>query len=128
MGTPFKWVKQVPSHFGGTTQGVAMSWPGHITDVGGIRPQFHHVIDIVPTILEATGIPQPDTINGIAQRPIDGVSMAYTWDKASAGALSTRTTRTSRCSATAPSITKDGWPGRLRRHSRGNLAARRCRT
>ena len=57
MDTPFKWVKQVPSHFGGTAQGVAMSWPGHINDVGGIRRQFHHVIDIVPTILEATGIP-----------------------------------------------------------------------
>ncbi|BCP51734.1 arylsulfatase [Kaistia sp. 32K] len=84
MDTPFQWVKQVPSHFGGTAQGVAMSWPGHITDAGGIRNQFHHVIDIVPTILEATGIPAPDTINGIAQRPIEGVSMMYTWDKAHA--------------------------------------------
>jgi len=86
MDTPFKWVKQVPSHFGGTAQGVAMSWPGHITDAGGIRRQFHHVIDIVPTILEATGIPAPDTINGIKQRPIEGVSMAYTWDKSNVGA------------------------------------------
>ena len=60
MDTPFKWVKQVPSHFGGTAQGAVISWPGHINDVGGIRRQFHHVIDIVPTILEATGIPQPD--------------------------------------------------------------------
>ena len=84
MSTPFKWVKQVPSHFGGTAQGVAMSWPGHIKDVGGIRRQFHHVIDIVPTILEATGIPAPDTINGIKQLPIEGVSMVYTWDKANA--------------------------------------------
>ena len=57
LDTPFKWVKQVASHFGGTAQGMAMSWPGHINDVGGIRRQFHHVIDIVPTILEATGIP-----------------------------------------------------------------------
>jgi arylsulfatase len=86
MSTPFKWVKQVASHFGGTAQGVAMSWPGHINDVGGIRRQFHHVIDIVPTILEVTGIPAPDTINGIKQRPIEGVSMVYTWDKASANA------------------------------------------
>jgi arylsulfatase len=86
MDTPFKWVKQVPSHFGGTAQGVAMSWPGHINDVGGIRRQFHHVIDIVPTILDATGIPAPDTINGIQQRPIEGMSMAYTWDKSNANA------------------------------------------
>ena len=93
MSTPFKWVKQVPSHFGGTAQGMAMSWPGHIKDVGGIRRQFHHVIDIVPTILEATGIPAPDTINGIKQRPIEGVSMVYTWDKANANAPTRHTTQ-----------------------------------
>ena len=93
MDTPFKWMKQVASHFGGTAQGVAMSWPGHITDAGGIRRQFHHLIDIAPTILEATGIPAPDTINGIKQRPMDGVSMAYTWDKANASAPSRRTTQ-----------------------------------
>ena len=58
--TPFKWTKQVASHFGGTRQGLAISWPGHIKDVGGIRTQFHHVIDIVPTILEAAGIQAPD--------------------------------------------------------------------
>lgn len=84
MDTPFKWVKQVPSHFGGTSQGVVMSWPGHITDAGGVRRQFHHVIDIVPTILEAAGISAPDMINGIPQSPIEGVSMVYTWDKANA--------------------------------------------
>ena len=93
MDTPFKWVKQVPSHFGGTAQGAVMSWPGHINDVGGIRRQFHHVIDIVPTILEATGIPQPDTINGIKQKPIEGVSMMYTWDKANADAPTRHTTQ-----------------------------------
>ncbi|EJJ28415.1 arylsulfatase [Rhizobium sp. CF142] len=93
MDTPFKWVKQVPSHFGGTSQGVAMSWPGHITDVGGIRRQFSHVIDIVPTILEATGIPAPETINGIAQKPVEGVSMAYTWDKANADVPTRHTTQ-----------------------------------
>ena len=80
MSTPFKWVKQVASHFGGTAQGVVMSWPGHINDVGGIRTQFHHVIDTAPTILEAAGIPQPDTINGVAQRHMDGVNMAYSWN------------------------------------------------
>src|SRR5262249_6363537 len=91
--TPFKWMKQVASHYGGTAQGVAMSWPGHINDQGGIRRQFHHVIDIVPTILEAAGISQPETINGIKQNPMDGVSMAYTWDKANANAASHRTTQ-----------------------------------
>jgi hypothetical protein len=93
MDTPFKWVKQVASHFGGTAQGAAMSWPGHINDAGGIRRQFHHVIDIVPTILEATGIPAPDTINGIKQHPIEGVSMVYTWDKANANAPTRHTTQ-----------------------------------
>jgi arylsulfatase len=93
MDTPFKWVKQVPSHFGGTAQGVVMSWPGHITDTGGIRRQFHHVIDIVPTVLEAAGIPQPDTVNGIKQIPIEGVSMTYTWDRANANAPTHHTTQ-----------------------------------
>jgi arylsulfatase len=93
MDTPFKWTKQVASHFGGTSQGVAMSWPGHINDTGGIRNQFHHIIDIVPTILEATGISVPNTLNGIEQRPMDGVSMAYTWDKKNTNAASQRTTQ-----------------------------------
>jgi arylsulfatase A-like enzyme len=93
MDTPFKWTKQVASHYGGTAQGMAMSWPGHVNDPGGIRRQFHHLIDIVPTILEATTIPAPDMINGVKQRAMDGVSMAYTWDKASANAASRRTTQ-----------------------------------
>jgi arylsulfatase A-like enzyme len=93
MSTPFQWVKQVASHYGGTAQGLAMSWPGHITDVGGIRDQFHHMIDITPTILEAVGLPQPETINGVAQRPMDGVSMAYTWDKPGAERPSERKTQ-----------------------------------
>ena len=93
MSTPFKWVKQVASHFGGTAQGMAISWPGHIGDPGGIRRQFHHFIDVVPTILEATGIPAPETLNGIKQRPMDGVSLAYTWDKANADAPTKHTTQ-----------------------------------
>ena len=91
--TPFKWTKQVASHFGGTRQGMAISWPGHITDVGGIRSQFHHVIDIVPTILEATGIKAPDVVDGIKQKPIEGVSMVYTFDKANANAPSKHVTQ-----------------------------------
>lgn len=82
--TPFKWTKQVASFFGGTRQGMAISWPKRIKDVGGIRTQFHHVIDIVPTLLEVTGIPAPVMVNGIAQKPIEGVSMAYTFDPAHA--------------------------------------------
>ncbi|MCP8937934.1 arylsulfatase [Alsobacter sp. SYSU M60028] len=91
--TPFKWTKQVPSFFGGTRQGMAISWPRKIADKGGVRHQFHHVIDIVPTLLEATGIPAPVTVDGIAQKPIEGVSMAYTWDKANAAAPSTHHTQ-----------------------------------
>jgi arylsulfatase len=93
FNTPFKWTKQVASHFGGTRQGLAISWPGHIKDVGAIRSQFHHVIDVVPTILEATGIKAPETVNGITQRPIEGVSMAYTFDQANVKAPSTRATQ-----------------------------------
>ena len=91
--TPFKWTKQVASHFGGTRQGMAISWPARIKDAGGIRSQFHHVIDIVPTILEVTGIKAPETFDGVGQKPIEGVSMAYTFDKANAAAPSTRTTQ-----------------------------------
>jgi arylsulfatase len=86
--TPFKWTKQIPSFFGGTRNGMAISWPGHIADKGGIRNQFSHVIDVVPTLLEATGIPAPVMVDGIAQKPIEGVSLAYTFDKANADAPS----------------------------------------
>ncbi len=91
--TPFKWTKQVASHFGGTRNGLVISWPGHINDAGGIRTQFHHVIDIAPTILEVTGVQAPETVDGIAQKPIEGVSMAYTFDKANANAPSRRDTQ-----------------------------------
>jgi arylsulfatase A-like enzyme len=86
--TPYKWTKQIPSFFGGTRNGMAISWPARITDKGGIRNQFHHVTDIVPTILEATGIPAPVMVDGIDQKPIEGVSMVYTFDKANADAPS----------------------------------------
>ena len=82
--TPYQWTKEVASHFGGTRNGMAMAWPARIKDAGGIRTQFHHVIDILPTILEAAGLPQPVMVNGIAQRPIEGTSMVYTWDDAKA--------------------------------------------
>ena len=106
--TPFKWTKQVASHFGGTRQGMAIAWPNRIKDAGGIRTQFHHMIDIVPTILEATGIPAPVMVNGIAQKPIEGVSMAYTFDKTNANATSARKTQYFEMFANR-AIYHDGW-------------------
>ena len=91
--TPFSWTKQIASHFGGIKQGMAISWPKVITDKGGIRNQFHHVIDIVPTVLEATRIKAPKVVDGIRQSPIEGVSMLYTFDKKNADAPSTHKTQ-----------------------------------
>jgi arylsulfatase len=84
MDTPFQWTKQIASHFGGTRNGMAISWPARIKEKGGIRYQFSHVIDIMPTILEAIGIPAPVELNGLAQKPIEGESLVYTFDAADA--------------------------------------------
>jgi arylsulfatase len=84
MSAPFQWTKQVASHFGGTRNPLIVHWPNGIKARGEIRTQFHHVIDIVPTILEAARIPAPKTVNGIAQKPIEGVSIRYSFDSASA--------------------------------------------
>ena len=84
MNTPFQWGKQVASHFGGTRNPLVVSWPARIKDRGGVRTQFHHCIDIVPTILDAAGVPEPVEVNGVAQKPIEGISMLYTFDDASA--------------------------------------------
>jgi arylsulfatase A-like enzyme len=84
MCTPFQWTKQVASHFGGTRNGMVISWPKRIKDKGGLRSQFHHVIDIAPTLLEAAGIGAPSSVNGAEQKPIEGVSMVYTFDDAAA--------------------------------------------
>jgi len=91
--TPFSWTKMVASHFGGTKQGMAISWPKVIRDKGGIRHQFHHVIDIVPTILEAAELKQPEVVDGIPQKQIEGVSMLYTFDEKNADAASTHKTQ-----------------------------------
>jgi len=80
LDAPFQWTKQVASHFGGTRNAMAVSWPARIRDVGAMRPQFHHVIDVAPTILEAAGIPQPTSVNGVAQEPIEGTSMLYSFE------------------------------------------------
>ncbi|UJR83851.1 arylsulfatase [Sandaracinus amylolyticus] len=77
--TPFQWTKQIASHFGGTRNGMIVSWPARIAEQGVIRSQFHHVIDVVPTLLEVIGIAEPQEVNGYAQRPIEGTSFAYTF-------------------------------------------------
>jgi arylsulfatase A-like enzyme len=84
MDTPFQWTKQIASHFGGTRNGMIISWPARIKDKGSIRTQFHHVIDIYPTILEAVGLQSPSVLNGVPQKPVEGVSMVYSFDNAKA--------------------------------------------
>jgi arylsulfatase len=84
MNTPFQWTKQIASHLGGVRNPLAVSWPARIKDRGGVRHQFHHVIDIAPTVYEAVGIDFPDILNGVAQKPIEGVSMVYSFDSSDA--------------------------------------------
>ncbi|MBX3464748.1 MAG: arylsulfatase [Planctomycetes bacterium] len=78
--TPFQWTKQVASHFGGTRNGLVVHWPRGIRAKGEIRSQFHHVIDVAPTVLDVAKLPEPKIVNGVVQRPMDGVSMAYTFE------------------------------------------------
>jgi len=108
LNTPFQWGKLVASHYGGTSNPVVMSWPKRITDAGGKRSQFHHVTDIAPTIYEATGIKFPKYVNGIKQQPLDGVSMAYTWDKNNTNAKTRHTTQYFEV-YTNRGIYQDGW-------------------
>ncbi len=84
MNTPYQWTKQVASHWGGTRNGTIVHWPKGITGKGEGRSQFHHVIDIAPTILELAGLPHPLSVNGVQQHPIEGVSMAYSFNEAGA--------------------------------------------
>jgi arylsulfatase len=84
MDTPYQWTKQVASHFGGTRNGLIVHWPRGIKGKGEIRSQFHHVIDIAPTVLEVAGLPEPLMVHGVAQKPIEGVSMAYSFNDAKA--------------------------------------------
>ena len=80
LDAPFQWTKQVASHWGGTRNGMVISWPARIKDEGQIRSQFSHVIDIAPTLYEAIGVPQPTEVNGVPQKPIEGTSMVYSFD------------------------------------------------
>jgi arylsulfatase len=84
MDTPYQWTKQVASHWGGTRNGTIVHWPNGIRAKGEIRSQFHHVIDIAPTVLDAAGLPEPTSVHGVAQRPMEGVSMRYAFDDAGA--------------------------------------------
>ena len=79
--TPFQWVKQIASHFGATRNAMILSWPDYVADAGSTRFQFHHVIDVAPTILDVIGITEPAIVDGVSQKPIEGVSMAYTFDQ-----------------------------------------------
>jgi arylsulfatase A-like enzyme len=106
MNAPFQWTKQIASHFGGTRNPLVVHWPKGIKSKGEIRDQFHHVIDIVPTILEATGVPEPKEVNGIPQKPIEGVSMLYSFDQPQAP--DRRTTQYFEL-ATNRAIYHDGW-------------------
>ncbi len=106
--TPFQWMKQVASHFGGTRNGMIVTWPAWIADVGAKRFQFHHVIDILPTILDVLHIPEPTMIDGVAQKPIEGVSMAYTFDREHADAPSTHLTQYFEMLGNR-AIYRDGW-------------------
>jgi len=106
MDAPMQWTKQVASHFGGTRNGLVISWPAHIKDKGGLRSQFAHVIDIVPTIYEAAGITPPKILDGTEQKPLDGTSLVYTFDDAKAA---TRHTTQYFELVGNRGIYKDGW-------------------
>jgi arylsulfatase A-like enzyme len=85
MDTPYQWTKQVASHWGGTRNGTIVHWPAGIRSKGEVRHQFHHVIDVAPTVLEAAGLPEPTQVHGVVQHPMEGVSMRYAFDDAGAG-------------------------------------------
>jgi arylsulfatase A-like enzyme len=80
MDTPYQWTKQVASHWGGTRNGTVVHWPSGFDARGEIRSQFHHVIDVAPTVLEVAGLPEPSVVDGVEQQPIEGVSMSYSFD------------------------------------------------
>ena len=105
MDTPYQWTSRSLS-LGGTRNGTIVHWPKWIQAKGEIRWQFHHVIDVAPTILEAAGLPEPVSVNGVPQKPIEGVSMLYSFNDAKR--RNAMRPSTSRCSAIAASTTRAG--------------------
>jgi arylsulfatase A-like enzyme len=108
MNSPLKFAKRQASHFGGTRNGLVISWPKRIKDGGALRTQFSDVSDIVPTILEAAGIPQPKAVNGVQQKPMSGISMLYTLDAANKNSPSKRTSQYFEMGGNR-AIYSDGW-------------------
>jgi arylsulfatase len=121
MAAPFQWTKQIASHFGGTRNPMIAHWPNGIKAKGEQRTQFHHVIDVVPTILDCCGVPEPKVVNGIPQKPIEGVSMRYTFDDAKA--KSKRTTQYFEMMVNR-AIYHDGWVACSRFGVPWNIAGR----
>jgi arylsulfatase A-like enzyme len=113
MDTPYQWTKQVASHWGGTRNGTIVHWPQGIASRGEVRRQFHHVIDVAPTVLEAAGIPEPTVVDGVPQHPIEGVSMGYTFGDAAAADRHTTQYFEMFCNR---GIYHDGWTA-VTRHS-----------
>jgi arylsulfatase len=113
MDTPYQWTKQVASHWGGTRNGTVVHWPRGIAARGEVRQQFHHVIDVAPTVLAAAGIPEPATVHGVTQRPMEGVSMLYAFDDAAAADRHTTQYFEMFCNR---GIYHDGWTA-VTRHS-----------
>ena len=107
MDTPYQWTKQVASHWGGTRNPAIVHWPKGIESRGEVRTQFHHVIDVAPTVLEAAGLPEPVSVDGVQQMPLHGASMTYSFDDTRRTPTGTRPS-TSRCSPTAASTTGAG--------------------
>ena len=107
MDTPYQWTKQVASHWGGTRNGTIVHWPRGIAGRGELRHQFHHVIDVAPTVLEPADLPEPTIVNGVLQQPLQGVSMVYYVRRRATPLRDTRPS-TSRWCVTAASITRAG--------------------
>ena len=125
MNSPLKFAKRQASHFGGTRNGLVISWPKRIKDGGGLRTQFSDVSDIVPTILDAAGIPQPKSVNGVQQKPMSGISMLYTFDATNKNAPSKRTSQYFEMGGGNRAIYRDGWVAAThpRHQSRGRTIA-----